>query len=138
MHQHAPRVLCEPEPSFDVPREKSDSQTPPDTPVEPPSLQRTQSEPGEDFDEEEEEVTAVPDNQTLLRMLEEQEKISHMFRCARIQGLDTCEGLLLFGKEHCYVIDGFTLLKNREIRDIDSIPLGSYDPIFPNSGSPRR
>lgn len=71
-------------------------------------------------------------------MLEEQEKISHMFRCARIQGLDTYEGLLLFGKEHCYVVDGFTLLKSREIRDIDSLQAGSYDPILPNPGSPRR
>lgn len=104
----------------------------------PPVLERSQSEPGEDIDEEEEEVSHVSDNQTLLRMLEEQEKISHMFRCARIQGLDTTEGLLLFGKEHCYIVDGFTLLKNREIRDIDSIPVRAYDPILPNPGSPRR
>lgn len=62
-----------------------------------------------------------------------------MFRCARIQGLDTTEGLILFGKEHCYVVDGFTLLKNREIRDIDSMPNGTYEPILPISpGSPRR
>ena len=45
-----------------------------------------------------------------------------MYRCARIQGLDTMEGLLLFGKEHFYVADGFTLLKTKEIADIDSIP----------------
>lgn len=101
---------------------------------------RAQSEPGEEMDDEEDEVSLVSDNQTLLRMLEEQEKISHMFRCARIQGLDTTEGLLLFGKEYCYVVDGFTLIKNREIRDIDSLPIGSYDPILPNPGSssPRR
>lgn len=98
---------------------------------------RAQSEHNDEGDEEEEEINVVPDNQTLLRMLEEQEKITHMFRCARIQGLDTMEGLLLFGKEHCYVIDGFTLLKNREIRDIETMPLGSYDPILPNPGSPR-
>lgn len=60
--------------------------------------------------------------QTVLRLLEEGERISHMFRVARIQGLDTYEGLLLFGKEHFYLIDGFTLLKTREIRDIDSLP----------------
>lgn len=91
------------------------------------------------MDEEEDEVSLISDNQTLLRMLEEQEKISHMFRCARIQGLDTTEGLLLFGKEYCYVVDGFTLIKNREIRDIDSLPAGAYDPIVPNpGGSPRR
>lgn len=61
-----------------------------------------------------------------------------MFRCARIQGLDTTEGLLLFGQEHCYVVDGFTLLKNREIRDIESVNQNGYEPILPNPGSPRR
>jgi WD repeat and FYVE domain-containing protein 3 len=45
-----------------------------------------------------------------------------MFRCARVQGLDTMEGLLLFGKDHFYVVDGFTLLKTREIRDLDFLP----------------
>lgn len=64
-------------------------------------------------------------------------QISHMFRCARIQGLDTTEGLLLFGKEHFYVVDGFTLLKSREIRDIESLP-EAYEPILPSPGSPRR
>lgn len=100
---------------------------------------RAQSEPGnEEMDEGEDEVSLISDNHTLLRMLEEQEKISHMFRCARIQGLDTFEGLLLFGKEYCYVVDGFTLIKNREIRDIDSLPPGAYDPILPSPGSPQR
>jgi hypothetical protein len=61
-----------------------------------------------------------------------------MFKCARIQGLDTTEGLILFGKEHCYVVDGFTLIKNREIRDIDSLLPGTYEPILPNPASPRR
>lgn len=85
-------------------------------------------------DEEDEDTSMMSDNETFLRLLEEQEKIAYMFRCARIQGLDTFEGLLLFGKEHCYIVDGFTLLKNREIRDIDTLPVGAYDPIIPNSG----
>ncbi|BFF93489.1 WD repeat and FYVE domain-containing protein 3 [Drosophila madeirensis] len=85
-------------------------------------------------DEEEEDTSMTSDNETFLRLLEEQEKISFMFRCARVQGLDTFEGLLLFGKEHCYIVDGFTLLKNREIRDIDTLPTGAYEPIIPNSG----
>jgi len=48
-----------------------------------------------------------------------------MFRCARIEGLDTVEGLeglLLFGKEHFYVVDGFVLLRSMEIVDIDTLP----------------
>ncbi|XP_069973806.1 WD repeat and FYVE domain-containing protein 3 isoform X2 [Penaeus vannamei] len=74
-----------------------------------------------------------PDNQTLLRLLDYGEKISHMFRCARIQGLDTIEGLLLFGREHFYIVDGFTLLKCREIRDIASLPEGTHEPIIPST-----
>lgn len=73
---------------------------------------------GGDGQEESEQI----ETQTVLRLLEEGERISHMFRCARVQGLDTFEGLLLFGKEYFYSIDGFTLLKTREIRDIDSLP----------------
>ncbi|XP_018321850.1 WD repeat and FYVE domain-containing protein 3 [Agrilus planipennis] len=105
-----------------------------------PSLTRLKSEPDDPADENEteEEHALPPDNQTLLRLLQENEKITFMFRCVRIQGLDTTEGLLLFGQEHCYVVDGFTLLKNREIRDIDSVTTEEYEPIAPNPGSPRR
>ncbi|KAL1791400.1 WD repeat and FYVE domain-containing protein 3 isoform X1 [Sigmodon hispidus] len=77
---------------------------------------------------EEEEKT---DNATLLRLLEEGEKIQHMYRCARVQGLDTSEGLLLFGKEHFYVIDGFTMTATREIRDIETLPANMHEPIIP-------
>ncbi|KAK2144407.1 hypothetical protein LSH36_759g01035 [Paralvinella palmiformis] len=73
------------------------------------------------------------DNQTILKLLEEGEKISHMFRCARIQGLDTMEGLLLFGKEHFYIVDGFTLLRSKEIADIDNLPPDMHDPIIPKT-----
>jgi len=63
-----------------------------------------------------------------------------MFRCARIQGLDTYEGLLLFGKDHVYIVDGFTLLKTREIRDIETLLPNSYEPLLPSpgNGSPNR
>lgn len=142
--QLPPRVLCEPDNGLEGNKSTNEKSgqpgSIPQSPTEqPPTLTRAQSEPGgEEIDEGEEEVSLISDNQTLLRMLEDQEKISHMFRCARIQGLDTTEGLLLFGKEHCYVIDGFTLIKNREIRDIDSLPPGAYDPILPSPNSPRK
>ena len=67
-----------------------------------------------------------------MRLLEENEKISHLFRCARVQGLETVDGLLLFGKEHLYVVDGFTQTPTtREIRDISNFPPGTFDPIVP-------
>lgn len=69
-------MLCEAESIIPTIQDKSDN-TPPQTPTQqqPLTLNRAQSEPGEDFDEEEEEVAIVPDNQTLLRMLEENEKV---------------------------------------------------------------
>jgi len=60
----------------------------------------------------------IPIDGSALRWLQ----ITHMFRCARIQGLDTVEGLLVFVKDHFYIIDGFTLLRTKEISDIDSLP----------------
>ncbi|XP_053559369.1 WD repeat and FYVE domain-containing protein 3 isoform X2 [Bombina bombina] len=81
---------------------------------------------GSSMDEEEK-----MDSTTLLRLLEEGEKIQHMYRCARVQGLDTSEGLLLFGKEHFYVVDGFTLTLTREIRDIETLPANMHEPIIP-------
>uniref|UniRef100_A0A8D0WFJ6 WD repeat and FYVE domain-containing protein 3 n=1 Tax=Sus scrofa TaxID=9823 RepID=A0A8D0WFJ6_PIG len=80
---------------------------------------------------EEEEKT---DNATLLRLLEDGEKIQHMYRCARVQGLDTSEGLLLFGKEHFYVIDGFTMTATREIRDIETLPPPIAVEVFSGDG----
>ncbi|CAK9831938.1 WD repeat and FYVE domain-containing protein 3 [Anthophora retusa] len=124
----------------DTPLNVNETSTESEPPMVPCTLERHASEPDEapeDNEQEEENNQTVPDNQTLIRLLEEHEKISHMFRCARIQGLDTTEGLLLFGKEHFYVVDGFTLLKSREIRDIESLS-ESYEPILPSPGSPRR
>ena len=71
------------------------------------------------------------DYQMVMQLLEEGEKITHMYRCARIQGLDTFEGLLLFGREHFYLLDGFTLMNGREVHDIEFLPPGRYDPIIP-------
>ncbi|XP_044537547.1 WD repeat and FYVE domain-containing protein 3 [Gracilinanus agilis] len=90
--------------------------------------EQLQDQIAEDNSREEEEKT---DNATLLRLLEEGEKIQHMYRCARVQGLDTSEGLLLFGKEHFYVIDGFTMTATREIRDIETLPPNMHEPIIP-------
>ena len=69
--------------------------------------------------------------QTVMRLLENGERIASMYRVAKIQGLDIVEGLLLFGKEHFYVIDGFTIVNQREVHDIDFIPANQYDPIIP-------
>jgi hypothetical protein len=77
---HQVRVLCEAEAINERhPTDKSSITSPPQTPTQHQpalALNRAHSEPGEDLDEEvEEEVAMVPDNQTLLRMLEDNEKV---------------------------------------------------------------
>uniref|UniRef100_A0A0K0FFM9 Blue cheese (inferred by orthology to a D. melanogaster protein) n=1 Tax=Strongyloides venezuelensis TaxID=75913 RepID=A0A0K0FFM9_STRVS len=98
--------------------------------------QRKDAMPGNENNTEESNINSQkkafgPDNQSLLRLLENGEQLHSMFRCARVQGLDTMEGLILFGKEYCYIVDGFTLLKTREIRDLEFLPEQFHDPIVP-------
>ena len=105
-----------------------------------------------------EEEQGSSDYQTVMRLLEHGEKITHMvsflepdlynpfeipprffdsfffclqYRCARIQGLDTTEGLVLFGRDHFYILDGFTLVNGREVHDINFISTSYYEPIIP-------
>ena len=72
-------------------------------------------------------------NQNIARLLEDGEKINHIYRCARVQGLDTTEGVFLFGKEHLYILDGFTQMSNKDIVDIDSLRPSAYEPLIPKS-----
>ena len=44
-------------------------------------------------------------------------------QCARLEGLDSKEGLLLLGTTHFYVIEGLTLTKNGEIADLENLTL---------------
>lgn len=65
-----------------------------------------------------------------------------MYRCARVSGLDSAEGLFLFGRHHFYVVDGFTLMSAetkegssnaKEIKDISMLPEGSHEPLIPHA-----
>ena len=76
------------------------------------------------------------ESQSLVRLLEEGERITQIYKCARVLGLDHSEGLILFGKEFFYLIDGFTLLKNNEIRDLDTLPAHLQDPVVPSCNTP--
>lgn len=86
-----------------------------------------EEEPKEEEEEEEES-----DDTIIRRVMEEGDTITYAFRCARVEGLDAYEGLMLFGREHFYLIDGFTLLTTREIRDIESIPAAQREPVLPS------
>ena len=80
-------------------------------------------------------TASAKSNQNILRLLEEGERINHIFRCARVKGLDTSEGVFLFGKEHFYVLDGFTLISTKDIVDIDSLNPMLYEPLIPKSSA---
>ena len=69
--------------------------------------------------------------QTVMRMVDKGEKIDGIYNCARILGLDVVEGLLLLGRESCYLIDGFTIINKKEVHDIDFIPKDQFNPIIP-------
>eukprot|EP00108_Taenia_solium_P001272 TsM_001024900 transcript=TsM_001024900 gene=TsM_001024900 len=67
-----------------------------------------------------------------MRLLEPVECLSSIYRCARICGLDVHEGLLLFGRNHFYVVDGYTLTNTHEIVSIEALPPGmQHKPIVP-------
>uniref|UniRef100_A0A8C4NGZ2 Uncharacterized protein n=1 Tax=Eptatretus burgeri TaxID=7764 RepID=A0A8C4NGZ2_EPTBU len=70
-------------------------------------------------------------------LLEDGEKVSHMFRYARVEGLDTREGILLFGKENFYLIDGVTVTEEGELCQIDLFPSELYEPVLPWVTRPR-
>jgi len=48
-------------------------------------------------------------------------QIQMKFQCARLEGLDSKEGLLLLGTTHFYVIEGLTLTKQGNITDLETI-----------------
>ena len=44
-------------------------------------------------------------------------------QCARLEGLDSKEGLLLLGTTHFYVIEGLTLTRTGEIADLENLAI---------------
>ncbi|CAF3844508.1 unnamed protein product [Rotaria magnacalcarata] len=80
-------------------------------------------------------VEMTQTNQNVLRLLEDDEKISLAFRCARIEGLDGSEGILIFGREHFYILEGYTYnTEKNEIVDLDKCR-NDYVPLIPKSST---
>ena len=44
-------------------------------------------------------------------------------QCARLEGLDSKEGLLLLGTTHFYVIEGMTLNRTGDIADLENLAI---------------
>ena len=80
-------------------------------------------------------TSTTPSNQSITRLLEDGERINYIYRCARVKGLDTTEGVLLFGKDYLYVVDGYTLLASKDIVEIESLRESAYEPLIPKSSS---
>ncbi|CAF4114612.1 unnamed protein product, partial [Adineta steineri] len=82
-----------------------------------------------------ETVEVSQTNQNVLRLLEDDEKISLAFRCARIEGLDGSEGIFIFGREHFYILEGYTYnTEKNEIVDLDKCR-NEYIPLIPKSST---
>ena len=64
-------------------------------------------------------VFVFPEQQSLLIIL--YSKIRFQCKCAKLEGLDAKEGVLLLGKCHFYVIEGITLMEDGGFIDIESI-----------------
>jgi len=74
-------------------------------------------------------------NQNVLRLLEDDEKITLAFRCARIEGLDGSEGIFIFGREHFYILEGYTYnTEKNEIVDLEKCR-NEYVPLIPKSST---
>ena len=57
------------------------------------------------------------------------------FRCARIEELDSSEGILIFGREHFYILEGYTYnTEKNEIVDLAKC-LNDYVPLIPKSST---
>lgn len=62
-------------------------------------------------------------------------QISLAFRCARIEGLDGSEGILIFGREHFYILEGYTYnTEKNEIVDLEKCR-NEYIPLIPKSST---
>lgn len=54
-------------------------------------------------------------------------------QCARLEGLDSKEGLLLLGTTHFYVIEGLTLTRTGEIADLENLAIEYELSVFVNA-----
>ena len=51
-------------------------------------------------------------------------QITECHQCARLTGLDSCDGLLLFGVTSFYVVEGITMTRDNNVVDIESATEG--------------
>lgn len=47
-------------------------------------------------------------------------QVTKQYQCARLTGLDSCDGVLLLGNTHFYMIEGITITSSGDIIDMES------------------
>lgn len=71
-------------------------------------------------------------HEAIFSLLEPGEHLTVVYPCARVFGLEVHEGVLLFGRAHFYILDGYTLINGREIVEIEFLPpTVAYEPVIP-------
>ncbi|KAI4593457.1 hypothetical protein KJ359_009347 [Pestalotiopsis sp. 9143b] len=68
-------------------------------------------------------------NRRVMRRLEPQDAVQQVYNVSRIIGLETCEGILLVGKNHLYLMDNFFHCADGEIVNAWEAPEEERDPF---------
>lgn len=67
-------------------------------------------------------------NRKVMRSLERGEKVLNVYNVSRIIGLEACEGLLIIGKNHLYLVDNLFQRSDGEVVHAFEAPLKERDP----------
>jgi hypothetical protein len=81
------------------------------------------NDPGEDD-------TYEDKNRKVMRSLQRGDQVQHVFNISRIIGLEACEGLLILGKDHLYLMDNVFQRSDGEIVNVLQAPKEERDPYL--------
>lgn len=79
-------------------------------------------DPQEDYEDYEDK------NRKVMRSLERGDQVEHVLNVSRIIGLEACEGLLILGKVHLYLLDNLFQRSDGEIVNVWQAPESERDP----------
>ena len=101
----------------------------------------TSSEIFEDAIDQEEDFEMVDDpreenddfedkNRKVMRSLQRGDQVEHVHNVSRVIGLEACEGLLILGKGHLYLLDNLFQRSDGEIVNVGQAPQEERDPYL--------
>ncbi|KAI1261691.1 beige/BEACH domain-containing protein [Xylariaceae sp. FL1019] len=68
-------------------------------------------------------------NRRVMRRLEQGDAVQQVYNVSRINALEACEGILLIGKTHLYIMDNFFQCEDGEIVNVSEAPAQERDPF---------